>query len=425
MGSPFLKGDRGDLPTNSHEQGMIHPQLQKSPPDPPFEKGGRGDFHGKEEGINNSSLSAEIQQRIAKLAPALKASRNPVLICGTDIVAETTPAVVGACARSLLEKKGKCGLFYVLPGANAFGAMLLGSAGDHAFRETVEAIERDEVKALIVVESDPFWLFPDRSRLEQALARLELLLVLDYVPSPIVQQAHIFLPTLTLFETDSSFINQEGRIQFAHPAYHGGTPVSEVSGGSHPPRTYSGELPGGEPKPAWQILADLAAALSVEVRIGQGENPLSLAVNEHPLLAGLQNMNYPIDGVRCIPDSAEAEPVPTDTESAISPDTEKQLELLLVDSIFGTEELSLYSKVIQQVEGEPCLHMHAEDAAELGFAEGDRISLTLDAGTLEIRVSLSKTMAPGTLVLPRHRKLDWQKVKDFSTLIPSHRIKKT
>lgn len=389
------------------------------------EKGAARDRVAAEEGrLGDNPSSAEIRRQITKLAASLQASQNPVLICGTDIVPEAAPAVVGACARAVLEEKGKCGLFYVLPGANAFGAGLLSTANDHAFLDTVGAIERGEVKALIAVEADPFERFPDRSRLDQALAKLELLLVLDYVPSPMVQQAHIFLPTSTLFETGSTFINQEGRIQMAQPVYHGGMPVSQVSGGGHPPRVYAGGLPGGEPKPAWQLLIDLAGALSLAIEAGAIENPLSLVADAHPLLVGLKNTSSPLDGVRCLPNVADAEPAPADKGPGVGPGTENELQLLFVDSIFGAEELSQYADVIHQVEGEPCLYMHTQDAGRLGFAEGDRVLLTLDAGAIETRVSLSQSMAPGTLVLPRRRMLEWQKAKGFSTMVSPGRIEK-
>ena len=200
-------------------------------------------------------------------------------------------------------------------------------------------------------------------------------------------------------------------------------PVSQVNDGGHPPRIYAGGLPGGEPKPAWQLLTDLADVLAVDLKIGSGESPLELAAKEHPLLAGLQNMDYPIDGFRCLPDAAVKE-APLNTDLSMVSDAVNQLQLLLVDSIFGTEEFSLYSDVIRQVEGEPCLHMHPDDAARLGFAEGDPIVLTLDAGTLEIRVRLTGNMARGTLVLPRHRRIDWQKAKAFSAMLPFDSLKK-
>jgi NADH-quinone oxidoreductase subunit G len=125
-----------------------------------------------------------------------------------------------------------------------------------------------------------------------------------------------------------------------------------------------------------------------------------------------------------LPDFTDGEQDPLEMDRSTRPDGEKQLQLLLVDATFGTEELSLYADVIEQVESEPCLWMHVDDAARLGFAEGDQIVLTLDAGTLETRVRLARNMARGTLVLPRHRQLPWQKVKDFSVVVPFESVMK-
>lgn len=403
--------------------GLVIEAAAPEPDGPPFRKGGQGDFLVAETDKAVPSLPVETRQQLAKLGVRLKASRSPVLICGTDVVAETTPAVVGAGARSVLRKQGECALFYVLPGPNAFGAALLSSTAC-SFQETLEAIERGEVKALIVVEADPLGLFPDRSRLERALSRLELLLVMDCLPSPSARQAHIFLPTPTLFETGASFINQEGRLQYAHPACHGGTPVSQVSGGGHPPRIYTGDLPGGDPKPAWQMLADLAPVLSVEVKTDSGEHPLVPASEEHPLLRPLQTMRYPVDGFRCLPEQVETAPPPEARDAASALHGEKQLQLLLVESVFGTEELAQYADVIHQIEDEPCLQMHPDEAVRLGLADGDAVILNLDGGTLETRVCLTADMARRTLVLPRHRRLDRQKATASSVLLPLNAIAK-
>ena len=113
----------------------------------------------------------------------------------------------------------------------------------------------------MVVESDPFWSFPDQERLKQALDRVDLLLVMDYLPSRTARLAHIFLPTRTVFETETGFVNQEGRVQFATAAHCGGIPISQVAAGNHPPRVFRHDIPGGEPRPAWEILAKLACAM--------------------------------------------------------------------------------------------------------------------------------------------------------------------
>ena len=69
--------------------------------------------------------------RLTVLAEALQKSQKPVVVCGTDIVRETTPALAADIALLLKAAGKEAGLFYLLPGANAFGAALI-SAPDPA-----------------------------------------------------------------------------------------------------------------------------------------------------------------------------------------------------------------------------------------------------------------------------------------------------
>ena len=126
-----------------------------------------------------------IQDRLAAWGRQLAAARRPVIVCGTGVVRESTPALAADLALLLREAGLDAGLFYLLPGANAFGAALLSAAGE-ARAPLLEALESGAVKALVVVESDPFWDYPDRERLVRALEKLELLVALDYLPSPTV-----------------------------------------------------------------------------------------------------------------------------------------------------------------------------------------------------------------------------------------------
>ena len=205
-------------------------------------------------------LEPAIRDRLAALRQKLGQSKRPVIVCGTDIVKESTPALAADLALLLRELDINAGLFYVLPGANTFGASLLSAEHEQPW---IEALEAGAVKALLAIECDPFWDYPDRERLARALDKLELLVVLDYLPSPLVQRADIVLPTLTVFErTAASFVNQEGRLQLAPPVHLGGSPLAQVSPELHPPRTFLSHVPGGEPRTAGEILAELAAAMS-------------------------------------------------------------------------------------------------------------------------------------------------------------------
>ena len=219
--------------------------------------------------------------------------------------------------------------------------------------KTLEAIEKGSVAALILVECDPYRLFPDRARLEQALGKLDFLLVMDFLPSPSAQQADIFLPTQTLFEAGGSFVNQEGRVQWAEPVYRGGTPVEQLSAGGHPPRIFREDIPGGEPRPAGWILAELARLLSP----GQDLSPKTLwsaLAEENPIFSRLQNPKDSQDEIRLIPDQGhdpgEGGPFPMDGAGVPEKNTGPgdSLELLLVDRTFGTEEMSSYSSPLRE-----------------------------------------------------------------------------
>jgi NADH-quinone oxidoreductase subunit G len=196
---------------------------------------------------NDYSSNPLMQDRLLALGQRLKQSQRPVIVCGTDIVQETTPGLSADLVLLLQFTKQAAGLFYIMPGPNAYGAALL-SSPDGSARQIIEDMESGRIKALLLMESDPFWAFPDRERLLKALDSLDLLLVLDYLPSSSAERAHILLPTTTAFErVGSVFINQEGRAQFSPPVHEGGLPISMVSGGKECHSRGRAENGGGDP----------------------------------------------------------------------------------------------------------------------------------------------------------------------------------
>jgi len=274
-----------------------------------------------------------------------------------------------------------------MPGANAFGAGLLVNP-DHSLTGILEAAEQGAVRALILVESDPFTTFPDRGLLERALSRLELLIVLDHLASAAAARAQVFLPTQTLFEAGGLFVNAEGRVQASLPAGAGGSPVTQVGGGSHPPRVYGAGLPGADPRPAWQLVARLSGD-----ELPEDEAAARGRVRRHlceiaPELSAWGDGNAP----------------PPAQGASVA----DGFDLLFVDSTFGTEELSAGSACLEALAAEPFAGLHRRDAAGLGVADGDRVSIRSKHGALDVRVRLFENMACGVIVVPRHRKLAWQ-----------------
>ena len=360
----------------------------------------------------------EMINKIKILAEKLRISQKIAFICGTQIVTETLPDAVADAAQVFSQIKEKSGLFYIFPGANSFGAALWDSSEKRCFEDILEEIEQGKINALIVVENNPFFDFPDRNRLENAIKKLDLFLVLDYLPSPTVYRAGMFIPSQTVFESGGSFINQEGRLRYAYPIHRGGMPIHQHSQGSHPRRVYGLGIPGNDPKPSAEILARIAELISGGSSSGNEDEKLTFI--RHPFFAWLKQEDYPFDNIRIL--------LQKNGKGIFSKSLKKDLmpvgnvvKMLLVDLTFGTEVLSAFSEPVCKVESPPVVNMHPLDAEQAGVAGSETIYLTLPGGDLEARLELKENMAREIIVIPRHRQLQWQKCHGFDEWMPVYK----
>jgi NADH-quinone oxidoreductase subunit G len=359
---------------------------------------------------------------IDSLCEQLQSSHRPVIICGTDVTRETTPAFAADCVRLLRLAGKRAGLLYLMAGASSFSSALLSGADGQAFADLIGDIEKGLIRALVVAESDPFHYYPDWKRLDRAMSKLEHLIVIDYFPSETVNRASFFYPASTIFETGSTYINHEGRVQFARQVHHGGVPLW---GGEHPPRVYRNFIPGGDHLPAWKVLWEIAGGFTANA--GPADiSPGEFIPAENAAFEVFGSNSYPVDGIRVLQgksglgDRWDSRGI----ESLEKPKRSEGLELLMVDWMFGTTEFSVWSDSLDAACGEPYLSMHPGDAEFAGLCAGDRVSLELDNGSLEIMISVSDSTAEGVLVIPRHRSLDWRKMEDFSVRVLPGKIRK-
>src|SRR4030043_372241 len=65
------------------------------------------------------SANPELKERLDAIGLKLQQSRFPVIVCGTGITRETTPALAADQTLLLQAEKGKAGLFYLMPGAHS------------------------------------------------------------------------------------------------------------------------------------------------------------------------------------------------------------------------------------------------------------------------------------------------------------------
>ena len=133
----------------------------------------------------------------------------------------------------------------------------------------------------------------------------------------------------------------------------------------------------------------------------------------------------PVDGKRIIPGKSGSmwisRPGPQDSSTSKKP---AGFELLMVEWMFGTSEFSVWSDSLSASITEPFMSISSKDAQAAGLSDGDRVSVELDNGSMEIRVSVSDRTAEGVLVVPRHQSLDWRKIKDFSVRLLPEKIRK-
>jgi len=99
---------------------------------------------------------------------------------------------------------------------NARGATLAGIgpvANGLGVRDMVRAAAEGTIQALIFLRGGPLELFGEPAIVERALQRVELLVVVDFLASPISERAHWVLPGVSFAEKDGTFTNSQGRVQ--------------------------------------------------------------------------------------------------------------------------------------------------------------------------------------------------------------------
>ena len=94
----------------------------------------------------------------------------------------------------------------VLPGPDGLGAQAM-----------LEAAAAGKLGALYVVGEDPLSSYPNRAKVEAALAKAPFLVVQDLFLSPTAAKANVVLPAASFAEKDGTFTNAERRIQRVRP----------------------------------------------------------------------------------------------------------------------------------------------------------------------------------------------------------------
>jgi NADH-quinone oxidoreductase subunit G len=326
---------------------------------------------------------------LAPVAAALAAARRPAVLLGSDLLDGAAFEAGAALARALASDGRVARLGCVFPGPNGFGAAALSSAP--ALAGILAAIESREVRAAVLVESD---LADLRPWVLAALARLQLLVVLDYVDHPALAAARVVLPTTATYECEGLYVNRAGRAQAFRAARAPGLAVPALIRGESFPREPARTPPQGAARPAWWALERLR-----ELAVGQPPARELRAIRldlarRDPAWAGLAELEPGSEGL-VLPVAA---PAAAPRLPAFEPPRER-LALFRLDRTLGSEPLSRRSPAMQRMAGPPVARLSVGDAERLKL--DGRVAIELAGERIELAARADRWVADGVVLVPR------------------------
>ncbi len=326
-------------------------------------------------------LSAEKGPEIDRLCELLQRAAQPVLVGGGDLLGAGGLLKLKKLAKRVSNAERACLLLPLLGAANSFGAALLSPAEQD---DLLTRLETGRVKMLVCLETDPLLEAPQGERFADALAKLDELVVFDYLPTPLSVHASLFLPTCAPLETVGTFVNNGGRMQRFAPVIEPGLPIAVTGDGDHPPREFLSATPGDEPRPAWQLLQWL---MDDRRELSQLHGQM---VAQLPRLDGLTELRPGDSGLRVRN---------ADERSVIVEDLPEQpagtLQLLVSPARYGSDLCSRFSAKLTPRFSPAILRLNPQDAAERELSAGDPVVLDCDLGSFKFCLQLSEQLAAG------------------------------
>ncbi len=285
-----------------------------------------------------------------------------------------------------------------------------------AYPDIINAIVSRKIKGLWIIATNPIVSYPNRETLEYALRQLDLLVVQDGFETPTTDLAHVVLPAAVWGEKDGTFTNSERR-------------VSRVRAAVAPP---------GEARTDFDIFLAIAQRWGCRDELFPAWESPRDAFDEWRRVSSGRPCDYSGMTWERIEDAGGVQwPCPDDAESvplggtprlytdlrfhrangkaevhAVEPkplrDPPRPAFPLLLNTGRTVEHWHTRTKtgriaILEGLSPEAWIEMHPDDAAALGVASGDWVSVTSERGTIErIRARVTSIVRAGEVFVPFH-----------------------
>jgi formate dehydrogenase alpha subunit len=243
----------------------------------------------------------------------------------------------------------------------------------------VEDIEKGEIKALYVMGNDPLHFMPNRTRVLNALQKLELLIVQDLFLTDTASLAHIVLPSATGAEKSGSFTSVDNRVQCFTSAAR----------------------PAGNSRSDGDILTALYRLIAPETT--GGSQTTDALHHEITSLTGLYNEVSDHDGCRMGRTKNRTTSFVYAALAPLSlPPATRPFALTIGPVLHHNGSMTTRSENNLLVGGEAYVELSWEDAAVIGVNAGQMLTITSDSGSVSLKARPSEQLRKGTLFVPAH-----------------------
>ncbi len=283
----------------------------------------------------------------------------------------------------------------------AWGSSLNPSPG-LSLTEMIPAAYEGKIKAMYLIGENPSLSDPDITHVQEALGKLEFLVVQDIFLSETAQLADVVLPGVSFAEKDGTFTNTERRVQRVRKAI-------EPIGDSRPDwwitcqiaqRMGANGFEFENPSQIMDVIAEVTPSYGgiSHSRLNAGGLQWPCPTPEHPGTPTLHTQMFTIRGGR-------GRFVPLEYKPSMElPDDKYPLILTTGRSLyqFHTGTMTRKVKGLNVMLGEELVEMNPEDASALDINDGDMIKVISRRGEVTAKARVTEASPAGVVTMDFH-----------------------
>jgi len=255
----------------------------------------------------------------------------------------------------------------------------LGATAGLSAPEILRAAADGKIKALWIASDHWLRSAPDRALAEKALAACELVIVNELFLTETAERAHVVFPAASFAEKEGVVVNSERRLQRAARALS--------------PRRGA--------RADWEIFQSVAQHLGAKWNYRTAEDVFREIAR---LVPGYEKTSWatllPLGPQWSFTTRALPASIAPAHDGVAAAGPADGLWLLAGGALFMQGSLGHRTRLMPKLAGSPRATFHPADAAKLGIAVGDRVSLTGAGGGIELDAAIDDGVPAGAVFVP-------------------------